>query len=172
MWAFPGKKLIFMGCEFGQRTEFNESASLEWWVTDLWGHHGLQRLFKDLNELYRSHPALWELDTDPAGFRWINADDAGANTFSWLRSDKAGQHIAVIVNYSSEPWTHYRIGLPKAGVWKEILNSDSGIYDGSGSHGNLGQVEATAEGWNGLPASAIVVVPPLGAVYFEYAGEE
>ncbi len=96
-----------------------------------------------------------------------------ANTFSWLRSDGAGQHIAVVVNFSSEPWTQLP-DRPAEGreSWKEILNSDSGIYDGSGSHGNLGQVEATAEGWNGLPASAIVVVPPLGAVYFEYAGEE
>ncbi len=113
MWAFPGKQLLFMGCEFGQRTEFNESASLEWWVSDLWGHHGLQRMVKDLNELYRSHPALWELDCDPAGFRWINADDAGANTYSWVRSDGAGQQIAVVVNFSSEPWTRYRIGLPE-----------------------------------------------------------
>ncbi|HQD96557.1 MAG TPA: 1,4-alpha-glucan branching enzyme, partial [Propionicimonas sp.] len=172
MWAFPGKKLIFMGCEFGQRSEFNESASLEWWVSDLWGHKGLQRMFKDLNELYRSHPALWELDSDPAGFRWINADDAPANTFSWVRSDSSGRQVAVAVNFSSEPWTRYRIGLPKAGVWKEIFNSDSATYDGSDAHGNLGQVVATDEGWNGMPASAIVVVPPLGAVYFEHVESE
>jgi 1,4-alpha-glucan branching enzyme len=172
MWAFPGKKLIFMGCEFGQRSEFNEANSLEWWVSDLWGHHGLQRMFKDLNALYRNHPALWELDSDPAGFRWINADDAGGNTYSWLRADSAGSQVAVAVNFSSEPWTRYRLGLPKAGVWKEIFNSDAGVYDGSDAHGNLGQVVATEDGWNGLPASAMVVVPPLGAVFFEYVGEE
>ena len=80
--------------------------------------------------------------------------------------------VAVAVNYASEPWTRYRLGLPKPGVWKEIFNSDSSIYDGSDTHGNLGQVVASAEGWNGLPASATVVVPPLGAVYFEYAGPE
>ncbi|MGB4630238.1 MAG: alpha amylase C-terminal domain-containing protein, partial [Propionicimonas sp.] len=172
MWAFPGKQLLFMGCEFGQRTEFNESASLEWWVSDLWGHHGLQRMIKDLNELYVAHPALWELDSDPAGFRWLNADDSGGNTYSWVRSDSQGQQIAVIVNFSSEPWTHYRLGLPNAGVWKEIFNSDAGIYDGSNAHGNLGQVVASDEGWNGYPASANVVVPPLGAVYFRYVAEE
>jgi len=129
-------------------------------------------MFKDLNELYRAHPALWELDSDPAGFRWINADDASANTFSWVRSDAEGRQVAVAVNFSSEPWTRYRLGLPKPGVWKEIFNSDAGIYDGSDAHGNLGQVVATGEGWNGHPASALVVVPPLGAVYFEYVGEE
>ena len=171
MWGFPGKQLLFMGCEFAQRTEFNEAASLEWWVSDLWGHHGLQRMIKDLNGIYSTHPELWELDTSPEGFQWLNADDAGGNTYSWLRSDSTGRQIAVIVNFSSEPWTNYRLGLPQAGTWKEIFNSDSELYDGSGSHGNLGQVEAVEEGWNGQPASATVVVPPLGAVYFEYAGE-
>ncbi|HMQ38765.1 MAG TPA: alpha amylase C-terminal domain-containing protein, partial [Micropruina sp.] len=168
MWAFPGKQLLFMGCEFGQRTEFNEATSLEWWVSDLWGHHGLQRLVKDLNELYVANPALWKLDSDPAGFRWINADDAGGNTFSWVRSDGEGEQIAVVVNFSSEPWHNYKIGLPKAGVWKEILNSDAGIYDGSDSHGNLGQVEAYEEQFNGWDAAATITVPPLGAVFFRY----
>ena len=96
MWAFPGKKLLFMGCDFGQRREWNEEASLEWWVTDLPGHHGLQRLVRDLNTLYRAHPALWKLDSEPAGFRWINNHDAGANTFSWLRFDGADQQIACV----------------------------------------------------------------------------
>ena len=168
MWAFPGKQLLFMGCEFGQRTEFNEATSLEWWVSDLWGHHGLQRLIKDLNELYVKHPALWKLDSDPAGFRWLNADDASANTFSWVRSDGDGEAIAVVVNFSSEPWHNYKLGLPKAGVWKEILNSDAGIYDGSDSHGNLGQVEAQEEEFNGFEAAATITVPPLGAVFFRH----
>ena len=171
-WAFPGKQLLFMGCEFGQRPEFNEAMSLEWWVSDLWGHHGLQRMIKDLNGIYTSHPALWELDSDPAGFRWINADDAGANTYSWLRYGLDGSQIAVCVNFSSEPWNLYKIGLPHAGAWREIFNSDSGVYDGSDAHGNLGQIIATGEEFNGFPASATVVVPPLGAVYFEYVGDD
>lgn len=168
MWAFPGKKLVFMGCEFGQRSEFNEAVSLEWWVSDLWGHHGLQRMFVDLNSLYREHPALWQLDSLPEGFRWINADDAGANTYSWVRSDRDGQQVAAVVNFSAEPWTSYRIGLPTSGVWTEIFNSDSGVYDGTDNFGNLGRVVAEDEPWNGFPASATVVVPPLGAVYLRH----
>ncbi len=168
MWAFPGKKLIFAGCEFGQRTEFNEAVSLEWWVSDLWGHHGLQRLFKDLNDVYRRTPALWELDSSPAGFAWINADDAGANTYSWIRNDTAGNHLAAIVNFSSEPWTEYHIGLPESGVWTEILNSDAGVYNGTDNFGNLGRVVAVDRPHQGFPASATVVVPPLGAVYLRH----
>ncbi|MBK9157851.1 MAG: 1,4-alpha-glucan branching protein GlgB [Propionibacteriaceae bacterium] len=171
MWSFPGKQLLFMGCEFGQRTEFNESSSLEWWVSDLWGHHGLQRMVKDLNEVYVAHPALWELDADPAGFRWINADDAGHNTYSWLRFDRAGQKIAIVVNFSADPHHAYRIGLTDVGRWTEIFNSDAGIYDGSNAHGNLGQIHAWSEEFNGLPASANVAVPPLGAVMFRFDPE-
>ncbi|MDR1431853.1 MAG: 1,4-alpha-glucan branching protein GlgB [Propionibacteriaceae bacterium] len=170
MWAFPGKQLLFMGCEFAQRPEFNEAVSLEWWVSDLWGHHGLQRMIKDLNGIYRSHPALWELDTDPAGFRWINADDSGGNTFSWLRSDSSGQQIAVLVNFSTEPWNQYKIGLPTAGTWKEIFNSDSGLYDGTDAFGNLGEITAESGEWSGFPAHATVAIPPLGAIFLEHDG--
>lgn len=168
MWAFPGKKLIFAGCEFGQRSEFSESVPLEWWVTELWGHQGLQRLFKDLNALYREHAPLWERDSSPAGFAWINANDASSNTFSWLRSDSSGQVVAVIVNFSSVPWTSYRIGLPQAGIWTEILNTDAGVYDGSDQFGNLGRIEAIAQPHDGYPASAEIVVPPLGAIYLRF----
>ena len=171
MWTFPGKQLIFMGCEFGQRTEFNEAISLEWWVSDMWGHGGLKRMFKDLNEIYVAHPALWKLDSDPAGFRWINADDSSGNTYSWLRSDGEGNYIAVMINFSSEPWFDYRIGLPEVGTWTEIYNSDSTVYDGSGSVGNMGAVVATADPMNGYPASASIQVPPLGAVFFRYDGD-
>lgn len=170
MWSFPGKKLLFMGCDFGQRSEFNEAQSLEWWVSDLWGHNGLQNLIRDLNALYRSHPALWELDSDPAGFEWINADDAGGNTFSFVRRDEAGQLIACVSNFSSEPWERHRIGLPRAGRWVEILNTDSALYDGSGSFGNLGEIVAVDEPYLGKPASATVVAPPLASVWFEYVG--
>ncbi|WZW97132.1 1,4-alpha-glucan branching protein GlgB [Propioniciclava soli] len=169
MWAFPGKQLLFMGQEFGQRSEFNEAVSLEWWVSDLWGHQGLQRLVKDLNELYVAHPALWQLDADPAGFRWINADDASRNTFSWVRRDADGQQIAVIVNFSSEPWYDYEIGLPELGRWTEVFNSDADVYDGSGI-GNMGEVIATPGQWENFPAAASVQVPPLAAVFLRYDG--
>ncbi len=167
MWAFPGKQLIFMGCEFGQRAEFSESTSLEWWVSDMWGHGGLKRLFKDLNEIYRANPALWELDSDPAGFQWINANDAGGNVYSWIRLDKAGNMIACLANFSSEPHHTYGIGLPLAGVWTEILNTDSTVYDGDGKYGNLGQVIAREVGGD-WPAYTTVSIPPLGTVWLKY----
>ena len=172
MWSFPGKQLVFMGCEFGQRPEWNEDDSLEWWVSDLEGHRGLQAMFTDLNEVYRTHPALWKLDSSHEGFRWIDADDAGGNTFSWLRSDGAGQQIAVVVNFSSEPWTQHRIGLTEPGTWTEIFNSDLAVYDGTGVHDNGGRITAHAEEYHGFPASATVVIPPLGAVFFRHEAEK
>jgi 1,4-alpha-glucan branching enzyme len=171
MWAFPGKKILFMGCDFGQRREWDEHASLEWWVTDLWGHAGLQRLVRDLNGLYRAHPALWKLDSEPAGFRWINNHDAGANTFTWVRSDDAGEQIACVINFAPQPWTTHRIGLPEAGSWVEILNSDDATYDGTGMFSNREPVIATAEPWDDLPASATVVVPPMAAVLLKHLPE-
>jgi 1,4-alpha-glucan branching enzyme len=172
MWAFPGKQLIFMGCEFGQRREFNESVSLEWWVSDLWGHHGLQRLFRDLNMVYREHPALWTLDADPRGFQWLNADDAAANVFSWVRSDDAGDLVACVVNFSAQPHATYSIGLPQAGVWTEILNTDSTIYDGTNTYGNMGQVTAYDVPSRGFTASATVAVPALGAIWLHFEPEQ
>ena len=167
MWAFPGKQLLFMGQEFAQRSEFNENVSLEWWVSDLWGHKGVQRLIKDLNDVYTAHPALWKLDNDPAGFTWINADDSGRNCYSWVRSDGQGQQIAVIVNFCSEPWYDYEIGLPEVGRWTEILNSDATLYDGSGV-GNMGGVSAVPGDWSTFPAVAKVQVPPLGSVFLRF----
>nr|WP_108871930.1 1,4-alpha-glucan branching protein GlgB [Tessaracoccus timonensis] len=167
MWSFPGKQLIFMGCEFGQRPEFNEAVSLEWWVSDMWGHGGLQRLFRDLNTIYREHSALWELDNDPAGFTWINADDNNHNTLSWVRQDAEGNHVACITNFSPEPLVDYEIGLPTGGDWKEILNTDSPVYDGSGQFGNLGEVHAKDEPWSHFPARANVTIPPLGSIWLE-----
>lgn len=169
MWSFPGKQLVFMGQEFGQRHEFDESISLEWFVADLWGHGGLKRLFRDLNKIYKENPALWQLDSDPRGFEWINADDAGNNLFSWLRRSDDGSTIACFTNFSPNPQTDYRIGLPMEGVWTEILNTDSLEYDGTGEFGNLGQIVATP-----LPAPdrfravAAVCVPPMGSVWLRH----
>ena len=168
MWAHPGKKLLFMGTEFGQRREFSEARSIDWWQSAEWGHHGVQRLVKDLNEIYRDHPALWKLDTDPSGFSWIDADDAGGNVFSFLRYDGEGQMIACVTNFSSEPRNDYRIGLPAVGVWKEILNTDATVYDGTGQIGNLGQVVASTVPSHGYVASAHVTIPPLGAVWLSF----
>ncbi len=168
MWCHPGKKLLFMGTEFAQRREFAETRSLDWDQSADWGHRGLQRLVKDLNAVYREHPALWKLDTDPAGFAWINADDQGGNVFSFVRYDGAGQMVACLINFSSEPRPDYRTGLPAEGAWTEILNTDAEVYDGTGTFGNLGQVTATAVPSNGFDASGSVTIPPLGAVWLRF----
>ncbi len=168
MWSHPGKQLLFMGTEFGQRREYSENRSLDWDLTNQWGHRGVQRLIKDMNAIYKAHPALFKLDTDPAGFAWIDADDRGGNVFSFLRYDGDGQIIASLVNFSTEPRPDHRIGLPTEGVWKEILNTDAAVYDGSGVFGNLGQVEATPIPSHGYPASADVTIPPLGAVWLMF----
>ncbi|MFV0428087.1 MAG: 1,4-alpha-glucan branching protein GlgB [Arachnia sp.] len=167
-WSFPGKQLIFMGSEFGHRPEFNESTSLEWWVADLWGHGGLQRLLRDLNHIYRENPPMYALDSDPAGFTWINADDAGHNALSWVRNDGHGNHIACLTNFSPDPLEDYSIGLPVAGHWEELLNTDAAPYDGSGNYGNLGGIEATAGPWGHFPAHGSVTIPPLGAVWLRF----
>ncbi len=171
MWSFPGKQLVFMGQEFGQRSEFNEAVSLEWWVSELWGHKGLQRLFKDMNEIYRATPALYELDNSPEGFFWLNADDSSANCYSWVRKDASGGMVACITNFSPDPYPTYQLGLPKEGVWTEILNTNAGFYDGEGGYGNLGQVIAGPVGNHGQPASASVCVPPLASVWLRYEPE-
>ncbi|MCP9431727.1 1,4-alpha-glucan branching protein GlgB [Cutibacterium acnes] len=169
MWSFPGKQLVFMGQEFGQRHEFDESVSLEWFVADLWGHGGLKRLFRDLNKIYKENPALWQLDSDPRGFEWINADDAGNNLFSWLRRSDDGSTIACFTNFSPNPQTDYRIDLPMEGVWTEILNTDSLEYDGTGEFGNLGQiVAAPLPAPDCLRAVATVCVPPMGSVWLRH----
>ena len=165
MWAHPGKQLLFMGTEFAQRREFSEQRSIDWEQSAHWGHRGVQRLIKDMNQVYRDHPALYRLDSDADGFSWIDADDQGGNVFSFLRYDGEGQMIACLTNFSSEPRPDYRIGLPKEGVWKEILNTDASYYDGTGKIGNLGQVVAHGVPSHGYGASASVTLPPLGAVW-------
>ena len=168
MWSHPGKQLLFMGTEFGQRREFSEQRSIDWDQSAHWGHRGVQRLVKDLNEVYRAHPAMYKLDSDPAGFSWIDADDQGGNVFSFLRYDGEGQMIACLTNFSTETRTDYRIGLPREGVWKEIVNTDAEFYDGTGKIGNLGQVIAHAVPSHGYEASAAVTLPPLAAVWLLY----
>ncbi|MFI6479772.1 1,4-alpha-glucan branching protein GlgB [Nonomuraea sp. NPDC050663] len=164
MWAHPGKQLLFMGGEFGQGSEWSEERGLDWWVLEFEGHQGVQRLVRDLNHVYRETPALWEQDVVPEGFRWIDADDAPGNTFSFLRYAADGSAVACVVNFSGTPHDDYRVGLPYGGQWEEALNTDAYDYAGSGV-GNLGSVEAGDQSWHGLPYSAVLRVPPLGAVW-------
>ncbi|MEV0568634.1 1,4-alpha-glucan branching protein GlgB [Dactylosporangium sp. NPDC050588] len=166
MWSFPGKQLLFMGCELGDEQEWSEERGLDWGLLQDPQRAGLQRLVRDLNTVYQRTPALWSQDVTPDGFRWINNEDSGGNVFSYLRWAADGSAVAVVVNFAAHPHEGYRVGLPFAGRWAEILNTDADIYGGSGV-GNLGAVEATAKPWNGLPASAELRIPPLGALWLK-----
>ena len=171
MWSHPGKQLLFMGSEFAQYAEWADGASLDWWLLDHEPHWRMHALVKDLNWLYRSHPALWEQDNDPAGMRWIDANDATGNCFSFLRyGRKRGDgHVPVLAcisNFSGMEHHDYRIGLPHPGPWREVLNTDSTQYGGGGI-GNLGQVTAEEVPWHGLPYSATITIAKMGTVWFE-----
>jgi 1,4-alpha-glucan branching enzyme len=170
MWAHPGKQLLFMGGEMAQEAEWAEGRSLDWWLLENADHSGVQRLVRDLNHLYREHSCLWSLDTDPSGFSWIDANDAAGNVFSFLRFGSDGSVIACVANFAGMPHRAYRVGLPHAGRWTEILNTDADLYGGSGV-GNLGGVDADTVAWHGRPASATLEVPPLGAVWLRYDGK-
>jgi 1,4-alpha-glucan branching enzyme len=167
MWAHPGKQLLFMGQEFGQGGEWAESRSLDWWLLDAPDHRGLGRLVTDLNRTYRETNALWSQDTEPAGFGWIDANDKTGNVYSFLRFGTDGSMLACVVNFASIPHEAYRIGLPAAGRWDEVLNTDAEIYLGSGV-GNWGSVQAVDVGVHGQPASASLRLPPLGALWLRY----
>jgi 1,4-alpha-glucan branching enzyme len=167
MWAHPGKQLLFMGQEFGQGAEWAEQRSLDWWLLDEADdnyHVGLQRLVRDLNRAYVGSDALWTLDASPEGFHWIDADDVAGNVVSFLRYSADGTPLACVVNFAGIPHEDYRLGLPRTGRWREVVNTDAYDYGGSGV-GNLGHVEASGEPWHGQPASAVLRVPPLGAVW-------
>jgi 1,4-alpha-glucan branching enzyme len=192
MWAHPGKQLLFMGSEFAQDAEWAESRSLDWWHLDDPAHRGILQLVTDLNNRYQELDALWSLDVDPSGFQWIDANDATGNVLSFLRygavpkasaapagaaevvetgaeGTTRGSALACVVNFSGSPHPAYRIGLPRSGHWREVLNTDAEGYGGSGV-GNLGGIEAVAEPWHGQPYSATVAAPPLGTVWFVHEG--
>jgi 1,4-alpha-glucan branching enzyme len=168
MWGHPGKKLLFMGQEFGQTSEWKEAQSLDWHLLQYPIHSGLQTLIRDLNKVYRQTPALHARDCDGSGFQWLVSDDRNNSVFAWLRIGEDGDPpVAVVSNFTPVPRSNYRIGLPQAGTWREIMNTDAGVYGGSDT-GNLGAVTATEEPWHGFPASAAVFLPPLATVYFEF----
>jgi 1,4-alpha-glucan branching enzyme len=168
MWGYPGKKLLFMGQEFGQLREWNFSQSLEWGLLDYPVHQGLKASVRDLNRLYRDNPALYARDCEGEGFRWIVVDDKDQSVAAWMRFGAPGDPpIAVVCNFTPVPRSPYRIGLPAAGRWREIFNSDALDYGGSGM-GNLGQIEAAARPSHGYEASADIVLPPLSTLYFRF----
>jgi 1,4-alpha-glucan branching enzyme len=167
MWSQPGKKLLFMGCELGEWREWNHDSSLDWGLLEHYSHRGLQEWMAALNRTYRNEPALHELDFDPAGFSWVDANDADNSVLSYLRMGKSTADIILAVfNFTPVPRENYRIGVPDGGYWKEILNSDAQEYWGSGQ-GNYGGVEAEATPWHGRPYSLKLHLPPLSMVLFK-----
>ena len=170
MTATPGKKLLFMGCEFGQWREWDHDESLDWHLLDQAPHQGVQRLVGDLNRLYREEPVLHELDCDPEGFEWIDASDSQQSVLSFLRKAKSSDDlILVVANFTPVPRANYRVGVPRGGVWQEILNSDAKDYGGSGQ-GNLGGLETVPIPYHGRPQSLNVTLPPLGIVFLKSEG--
>lgn len=165
MWAHPGKQLLFMGCDLGQGTEWNENEALPQWLLDYPMHRGINSFVADLNRIQAAHPALYELDQDPAGFQWIESNAAASNVLAFIRRGESGVPVIVALNFSPEPHHDFRIGLPSGGTWSEILNSDAPHYGGSGV-GNLGAVHSEPLPYHGFSHSARITIPPLGAVFF------
>ncbi|HVF20009.1 MAG TPA: 1,4-alpha-glucan branching protein GlgB [Mycobacteriales bacterium] len=164
MWAHPGKQLLFMGSEIAQGREWNHDTSLDWDLLENESHRGVQSVVRDLNRIYRDTAALWAQDVDPAGFAWIDANDAAGNVLSFLRWDSAGRPLACVTNFAGVTRGGYRLGLPLAGTWHEVLNTDAREYGGSG-YGNFGVVTAADSAWHGQPASAEVVLPGLSTIW-------
>ena len=173
MYGHPGKKLLFMGGEFGQWDEWYHEKSLDWDLLEYPMHQGVQKWVQSLNAAYRAEPALYQADFTREGFEWIDAGDADASVISFLRKGtKTGDVIMVVANFTPVPRIHYRLGVPRGGFWREILNSDAKLYGGSG-HGNFGGIEADPIRSHGRPFSLPLVLPPLGVVFLKSeAGKE
>ena len=171
MWAYPGKKLLFMGSEFGQTSEWNHDRSLDWHLLDEGPYHrGAQALVRDLNRLYRDEPALHQLDHESAGFAWMDCADAEQSVVSFCRfaADPGAPVVLCVANFTPMPRHDYRVGVPRAGRWTEVLNSDSRLY-GGGDVGNGGEVVTEPEPAHGQRWSLRLTLPPLGAVLLRHA---
>ena len=166
MFAHPGKKLLFQGLDFGQSEEWNHAQSLPWHLLEYDEHKGIQQLVKDLNRLYTSEPALYELDHVAGGFEWLDHNDAKHSLFSFVRRSAGGETIVVVVNATPVPRMGYRLGVPEGGFYEEIFNSDSQLYGGSNT-GSGGGIPATDHPAHDRPQSIQVDIPPLGAVFFK-----
>jgi 1,4-alpha-glucan branching enzyme len=167
MVGHPGKKLLFMGCEFGQWTEWNYDSSLDWHVLEYPFHQGIQRCVQDLLHLYRSQPALYERDFDPSGFQWIDCTDNENSVISLLRraADPA-DHIVMVLNFTPVVRSDYRVGVPQRGAYTEVFNSDAGLYGGS-DVGNAGSALTELVPAHGFDQSLLLTLPPLGCLAFK-----
>jgi len=168
MWTHPGKKLLFMGCEFGQWREWNHDNQLDWYLLQQSDHQGVKSLVSDLNRLYRELPALHEQDGKPQGFQWLVGDDARNSVFAWLRWSSEGQPVLVVANFTPVPREGYRIGVPFGERWQEVLNSDAEGYAGS-NIGNFGTVGSEPVPAHGQPLSLTLQLPPLGVLIMKPA---
>jgi 1,4-alpha-glucan branching enzyme len=170
MYGHPGKKLIFMGGEIAQWKEWNHDESLEWHILQYPFHNGVQRWVKNLNHFYKAEPAMYELDFNAEGFEWIDFHNWEQSIISFIRKGKSTDEIILVVcNFTPIPRYNYRVGVPRGGFWKEVLNSDAQIYHGSG-HGNTGGVEASPVPANGRYHSLSLTLPPLGVIFFKNEG--
>jgi 1,4-alpha-glucan branching enzyme len=170
MWAHPGKKLLFMGDELAQEREWDVETSIDWHLLERTEHLGVQRLVRDLNRLHRTHPALHEVDAEPEGFHWLELHDAGANVIAFVRLSRAGQPLVCICNFSGASRPGYRVALPHAGPWREVLNTDATEYGGSGI-GSLGSVVSEETPWHDQRYSGEVTLPSLGVVWLVPEGD-
>jgi 1,4-alpha-glucan branching enzyme len=166
MWTHPGKKLLFMGGEFGQRREWNHDDALEWWLVSDEKHGGLQRWVEDLNHLYRNVPALHEIDFEPEGFQWIDSNDADQSVLSFLRRARDGSTVLVVANFTPVPRHNQLIGVPQPGTWIERLNSDATLYGGSGV-GNQGRASSVPVAAHGHYQALNLRLPPLGILVLQ-----
>lgn len=166
MFGHPGKKLLFMGGEFGQEREWRHEHSLDWHLLGDSLHDGVLRWYRDINKFYRKTPALWEMDNDPRGFEWIDIGDADVSVVSFLRRDRQGNPVLFIYNFTPVSRYNYRIGVPGGQVWREVLNSDSRYYEGSGA-GNMGRLTTLEHPCHGRPRSMEITLPPLSCLVFE-----
>ncbi|VVO68226.1 1,4-alpha-glucan branching enzyme GlgB [Pseudomonas fluorescens] len=169
MWAHPGKKLLFMGCEFGQWREWNHDQQLDWYLLQYSEHKGVQKLVGDLNRLYREEPALHEQDDAPQGFQWLIGDDAVNSVYAFMRWSKDGRPVLVVANFTPVPRESYRIGVPFAGRWSEVINSDSATYAGS-NYGNSGGAFTEDEPSHGQALSLVLNLPPLAVLMLRPEG--
>ncbi|MDD2924692.1 1,4-alpha-glucan branching protein GlgB [Rhodoferax sp.] len=169
MWGHPGKKLLFMGCEFAQEREWNHDQSLDWHLLDNPAHAGVQQLVRDLNHLYRATPALYRQDFVSEGFEWIDHNDHQHSVLSFIRwANAQSSFVVVVCNFTPSVWTDYRIGVPRPGGYREVLNTDAARYGGSGVIALTAPANTSSTSWQGQPQSLVLTLPPLSTVFLEW----
>ena len=169
-FAHPGKKLMFMGAEFGQFIEWNDAQGLDWLLLDYPKHRALRDYVRALNRFYTEHNALWSIEDSWEGFQWLNVDDAERSAIAFLRTSRSKRRVVCVCNFTPVEYHDFVIGLPKAGVLREVLNSDDAAFGGWGMH-NAPEIRSEKVPFNGLDHSARVLLPPMSCVYYLYTAK-